>query len=49
MNDKKRNVRPNQWLVIGVVMLILLLLLWLTFADLFGSTDVAALVVPLVG
>lgn len=30
------------WLVIGVVVLIILLVLWLTIADLWGDTDVAA-------
>ncbi len=30
------------WLVIGVVVLIILLILWLTIADLWGDTDVAA-------
>ena len=36
----------NKWLVIGVVVLIALLLLWLTFADLTGDTDVAAFAAP---
>lgn len=47
-----RLVSPSQeaniWLVIGVVVLIALLLIWLTVADFFGDTDVAALVSPLV-
>lgn len=46
MNDSKRRVRPNLWLIIGVVVLIILLLLWLTFADLMGDTDVAAQILP---
>lgn len=46
MNDSKRKVRPNLWLIIGVVVLIILLLLWLTFADLAGDTDVAAQILP---
>lgn len=34
------------WMVIGVVVLILLLFIWLTVADFFGDTDVAAMIVP---
>lgn len=30
------------WLIIGVVVLIVLLMLWLTFADASGDTDVNA-------
>lgn len=48
MNDSKRRVRPNLWLIIGVVILIVLLLLWLTFVDLTGDTDVAATILPMV-
>lgn len=32
----------NIWLAIGVAVLIVLLILWLTFADLTGNTDVSA-------
>lgn len=32
----------NFWVAVGAVVLIILLLLWLTFADLAGDTDVAA-------
>ena len=46
MNDSKRKVSPNLWLIIGAVVLIILLLLWLTFADLAGDTDVAAQILP---
>ena len=46
MDDSKRKVRPNLWLIIGAVVLIILLLLWLTFADLAGDTDVAAQILP---
>lgn len=46
MSKEKSTV--NVWLVIGVVVLIALLLIWLTVADFFGDTDVAALVSPLV-
>lgn len=40
MSDKKSSV--SIWLVIGVIVLIVLLFVWLTFADLWGDTDVAA-------
>lgn len=46
MSDKK-NSRTSMWLVIGVIVLIILLFLWLTVADFFGDTDVAAMVTPL--
>lgn len=36
----------NFWLVIGALILIALLILWLTFADLAGDTDVVAAVMP---
>lgn len=34
------------WVAIGAVVLIVLLILWLTFASLTGDTDVAASVMP---
>lgn len=40
MSDKKKT--GNIWLVIGACVLIILLLVWLTMADLWGDTDVAA-------
>lgn len=45
MSDKDTR-RVPLWLVIGVIVLIVLLLVWLTVADLFGDTDVAASVMP---
>ena len=39
--NKKKNKR-NTWMALGAVFLILLLLIWLTYADLLGDTDVAA-------
>lgn len=44
--SEKENKGINLWLVIGAVVLIVLLLVWLTMADLFGDTDVAAFCVP---
>lgn len=38
--SKKR--KTNIWLAVGVIFLIVLLLAWLTYADLLGDTDVAA-------
>lgn len=40
MEKKKNNV--SGWLIVGVLILIALLIIWLTVADLFGDTDVAA-------
>lgn len=46
--SKKSRISPyHLWLAIGVGVLIILLLLWLTFAMLGGDTDVAACI-PLV-
>lgn len=41
---KKRNT--TIWLAIGATFLVILLILWLTFADLTGDTDVAAFISP---
>lgn len=41
--DKKKN-KVNKWLIAGVLVLIGLLLIWLTVADLVGDTDVAAFI-----
>lgn len=40
MNKNKK--RASTWLIIGVIVLIILLMLWLTFADATGNTDVNA-------
>ena len=37
-----RKRKTNMWVVIGAIFLIVLLLVWLTYADLLGDTDVAA-------
>lgn len=39
---EKRKSRVSGWLIVGVLVLIALLIIWLTVADLFGDTDVAA-------
>lgn len=43
MKKSDRNI--PLWLVVGVAVLIVLLIIWLTVADLSGDTDVAAAVV----
>lgn len=42
MSKSSRNSGTALWLVIGVIILIVLLFIWLTVADLLGDTDVAA-------
>lgn len=39
---KEKKTRTQIWIAIGAIVLIVLLLVWLTFADLTGNTDVAA-------
>lgn len=41
-----RRNRINVWVAIGAIILIILLIIWLTFADLTGNTDVAAFLSP---
>ncbi|MDE6489706.1 MAG: hypothetical protein K2L49_00935 [Muribaculaceae bacterium] len=40
--DNRGKIQTKVWLTIGAVVLIILLILWLTIADLAGDTDVAA-------
>lgn len=48
MSDKKYYGRGTSfWLIVGAIVLIILLLLWLTIADFWGDTDVAACLTPL--
>lgn len=47
MSDKRKR-NTSLWVAIGAVILIILLLVWLTIADFFGDTDVAAMVAPLI-
>lgn len=46
MSSKRKTNKTQTWLVIGACILIALLLVWLTMADLWGDTDVAAMIVP---
>lgn len=46
-NSRRRLSNGKLWLAIGVAVLVILLLLWLTFADLLGDTDVAAFIPPI--
>lgn len=46
--EKKHRISASQiWLVVGVIVLIVLLLIWLTMADFMGDTDVAAFITAL--
>ncbi len=46
--DKKNKNRTSLWVAIGAIVLIILLFVWLTYADLFGDTDVAAFIAPFI-
>lgn len=46
MSERKTKSKTTVWLAIGVVVLIILLMLWLTVADFLGDTDVAAFIAP---
>lgn len=43
--SKKKSSTPV-WVAIGAIFLIILLIIWLTFADITGNTDVAAFIAP---
>ena len=48
MSKKSNKInKTSLWVAIGAIVLIILLLVWLTFADLMGDTDVAAFVTPM--
>lgn len=47
-HNKENKSRTSMWLVIGVIVLIVLLLVWLTVADFLGDTDVAAFINPVI-
>lgn len=42
-----RSKKTQTWIAIGAIILIALLLVWLTMADLWGDTDVAACIAPI--
>ena len=42
--DNRRQKKTQMWISIGAVVLIILLILWLTIADIWGDTDVNAIV-----
>ncbi len=46
MSDRKNQKALKVWLGIIAVVLIILLFVWLTIADLWGDTDVAAFMAP---
>ncbi len=45
---RRKNKYINTWVAIGAIVLIILLIVWLTVADFFGDTDVAAAIMPFV-
>ncbi len=48
MNDhsRKRKNGTSLWVAIGAIILIILLIVWLTMADFWHDTDVAAFLTP---
>ena len=45
-NSSKKKSRTPVWVAILAIFLIILLIIWLTFADLTGNTEVAAYIAP---
>ncbi len=45
MSDKDKKSK-SLWVAIGAIILIILLIVWLTYASLLGDTDVAAMIAP---
>ena len=45
-SDRERKDKRNLWLYIGVGVLIVLLLVWMTIASFWEDTDVAAFIAP---
>ncbi|MDE6042985.1 MAG: hypothetical protein K2G07_05505 [Muribaculaceae bacterium] len=49
-NSKRdKTNKKSAWVAAGAIFLIILLLVWLTYADLLGDTDVAAYIGSAVG
>lgn len=46
MTKKSKRSSRQIWIAIGAAVLIILLIIWLTVADLAGDTDVAAFIAP---
>ena len=44
--SSSKKSRTPIWVAIGAIFLLILLIIWLTFADLTGNTDVAAFLAP---
>ncbi|MBO4955662.1 MAG: hypothetical protein J6C77_04590 [Muribaculaceae bacterium] len=42
-NRQRRRRNTQMWLAIGAIVLVILLIVWLTEADLWGDTDVNAI------
>lgn len=47
MDKRSGSDKMNLWISIGAIVLMVLLIVWLTLADLWGDTDVAAMVLPM--
>ena len=47
MSHKNKRIPKSIWVAIGAIFLIILLIIWLTVADLTGDTDVAAFMSPM--
>ena len=47
MSRKNKRTPKSIWVAIGAIFLIILLIIWLTVADLTGDTDVAAFMSPM--
>ncbi|MDE5684202.1 MAG: hypothetical protein K2I39_08335 [Muribaculaceae bacterium] len=45
-SSSNKKSRTPIWVAICAIFLIILLIIWLTFADLTGNTDVAAFIAP---
>lgn len=45
-SDREKKDKRNLWLYIGVGVLIVLLLVWMTIASFWEDTDVAAFITP---
>lgn len=48
LERRERKDRRSFWIYIGVAILILLLIVWLTIASFWEDTDVAAAILPFV-
>jgi len=45
-HTRKNRHNASIWVATGAIFLIILLIIWLTFSDITGNTDVAAFLAP---